>query len=240
MELEGKNVLITGAAVRIGACICEAFARNGANIVLHYHNSGREAEKLCARLVDEYAVKCRTVKLDLAETRKLDTLFTADQPIDVLVNNASLFDQQALSDETIDQVRKQFDINFFAPMELMRLFCRQELETGCVVNILDQRITKQSLRGGSYSLTKKALAELTEMAALQWAPKIRVNGIAPGPVLPPVHLHGKGMTVELNNVPLQRPVDMNDLAESCLFLVKNDSITGEILFVDCGQHLNPA
>ena len=237
MEIKGKNVLITGGAVRIGAVLCEAFAEAGANVLVHYNRSEQAAIKLQEKIVAKYKVDCRTIQLDLSKIEEIRKVFNNECPVDILINNASVFIRQLLANESSSDEERQFTINFRAPAELMKVFQTQCSGPGCIVNLLDQRISGVDAESGSYALSKKCLADLTMAAAKQWAPEIRVNGIAPGPVLPPVGLNGEGMTVELENVPLRHPVNLADLAQSCLFLVENESITGHILYVDCGQHL---
>lgn len=237
MDVEGKTVLITGAAKRVGRSISLRFAEAGARIVVHYNQSCSEAEDLIARLRAINENDHRLIKRDLADLESLSDVFTEIGRVDVLVNNASVFNMASLGEESAQDVFGQYAVNFLAPMELMKGFHKQSIETGCVINVLDQRIEKVNHSGGSYPLSKKALADLTLQAASQWAPRLRVNAVAPGPVLPPVGLEGSEMTLELGNVPLEKPVDLNDLTNACLFLVENESITGQILFVDCGQHL---
>ena len=159
-------------------------------------------------------------------------------PVDILINNASIFKMVPFADETLEAAKQQFDINLWAPVTLMRHFYQQNtLEEGCIINILDRRITRTELDGASYPLSKKCLAEATRDCACQWAPKVRVNAIAPGVVLPPVGKEHFTMREELKTVPTGKPVALEDITSSCLFLVKNDSINGQILFIDGGQHL---
>lgn len=106
-----------------------------------------------------------------------------------------------------------------------------------VVNLLDQAIIKTAHDSFSYSLSKKALAEATRTAALHYAPRMRVNGLAPGPVFPPHGLEHLRMEKTLKTLPLGRPVNPHDLADACVMLAANSSITGATLFVDCGQSL---
>ena len=106
-----------------------------------------------------------------------------------------------------------------------------------VVNILDQAIVKTPRDSFSYSLSKKALAEATRAAALHYAPRMRVNGLAPGPVIPPPGLEHLHMEKTLKTLPLARPVNLHDLSSACIMLATNSSITGATLFVDCGQSL---
>lgn len=235
MEIKGKNVLVTGGAVRVGRAISKAFAEKGANVFIHCNDSVEEAHELLEELGGN---KHKVIRQDLSEHGAAKSIFAEAGQVDILINNASVFNLKSLKDETMEEVCHQLNINFHIPLELMKLFKDQNLGSGCIINIIDQRIAAKASLDGSYSLGKKSLAELTLCAALQWAPEIRVNGIAPGPVLPPAGMKDSKMEKTLRTVPLRRAVDMKDLTDSCIFLVENESVTGHILFVDCGQHLS--
>ncbi|MBU8901577.1 MAG: SDR family oxidoreductase, partial [Victivallales bacterium] len=125
-------------------------------------------------------------------------------------------------------------INYSAPMSLMKQFAKQNLSEGCIINFLD---AKENYSSDPYYISKQALHDATLEAALKFVPKIRVNAIAPGPVLPPPEFNGPGMQDILKNVPLGRQVSLRDISDACLFLVRNESLTGQIIYVDGGQHL---
>ncbi len=237
MDLKDKRVLVTGGALRVGAAIARAFAKAGAKLLIHYRDSGGQASEL----IEEFggvAAGHSCISFDLSDVNELEKLLDEAGPIDILVNNASSFAQRKLSDESLSDGKAQFDVNFWAPVELMRLFASQPGEHElCVVNILDQRISKTDPAGFSYPLSKKALAEATSAAALQLGPRVRANAIAPGPVLPPKGLEDSRMQKTIPTLPLRRPVALEDLANACVFLASNSSVTGAILHVDCGQHL---
>lgn len=236
MEIRGKKVLVTGGAIRVGAQICRVFAEEGAELVIHYLHSLEEARKLCAELGGEragHSVYCCDL-VDLEATRKM----IRDTVPDILINNASTYVRRSFSEETVPEFSAQIAVNFYAPVEMIRELAACAAGEVAVVNILDQAIVKTDRDSFSYSLSKKMLAEATRSAALEYAPGIRVNAVAPGPVIAPKGLEHFGMKKTLQTVPLERPVDARDLAKAILFLASNNSITGEILFVDCGQHLN--
>jgi NAD(P)-dependent dehydrogenase (short-subunit alcohol dehydrogenase family) len=234
MEFKGKNVLVTGGAVRVGAAFSRAFASKGSNVIIHCNKSKEEAEALLAELPPG---NHKVISQDLFAPNAAGNIFSQAGKVDILINNASVFFLYS-DGETDEQFNYQYRVNFLAPFELMGKFRAQSPQGACVINILDQRIHKTDPKGGSYYLSKKALAEATVSSALRWAPNIRVNGIAPGPVLPPVGMEDSKMEKTLKEVPLARPVAMDDMTDACLFLVKNESITGQILYVDCGQSLN--
>jgi NAD(P)-dependent dehydrogenase (short-subunit alcohol dehydrogenase family) len=236
MDIKNKNVLVTGGALRIGRALCEAFAEAGANVIIHCNKSAAAAGKLPGELGG--GGKHRIVCCDLARPDDVSALTGQTGRIDILINNASIFEPEPLTTENADGIRAHFEVNFFAPLMLMKKFQEQlNGDSGCIINFLDQDVASVSRRSGSYSLSRKALRDATLSAALQMAPLVRVNAIAPGPVLPPVGMEHSRMEQTLKNVPLARPVDLRDLTQACIFLTENESITGQILYVDCGQHL---
>lgn len=238
MEIAGKKVLVTGGAKRVGRAICLEFAKRGAKVAIHFSRSEREALELLESIGGEKAGHC-AVRCELSDSAASRRMMEALAPLDILVNNASTFRQTPLPSESVEEAKKQFDVNFWAPVELMKSFVASAPSAGelAIVNILDQRIVKTDAKGFSYPLSKKALAEATLSAALQYAPRVRVNAIAPGPVFPPAGMESSKMEETLRGVPLRRPVSPEDLAKSCAHLASNSSITGAVLFVDCGQSL---
>lgn len=236
MDIKNKNVLVTGGALRIGQALCKAFAAAGANVIIHCNQSADAARKLLNELGG--GGKHRVVCCDFARRDDVAALIGLAGRLDILINNASIYQPEPLISENPDQVRAHFEINFFAPLMLMKKFYEQlNGGSGCIINFLDQDVAKASAVRGSYSLSRKALRDATLSAALEMAPQVRVNAIAPGPVLPPVGMESSSMQQTLKEVPLARPVDLRDLTQACIFLAENESITGQILYVDCGQHL---
>ena len=231
MEIAGKTILVTGGALRVGEALCRGLAAAGAKVIIHCNNS-REAAGQLAR-----EINAEVISRDFSCADNAADIFQESGPVDVLINNASVFECESLCDEAMAHCREQFEVNFFAPMVLMREFYRQCSGNGCIINFLDQEVAKQTGRGGGYSLSKKALRDATLQAACDFAPKVRVNGIAPGPVLPPVGMEDSKMVKTLPKVPLGRPVALNDIVSAVEFLIRNESITGAVLPVDCGQSL---
>ena len=237
MEIQDSRIFITGGAVRVGAAIARAFARNGAKLIIHCNRSAAEAEQLIAEFGGA-AAGHSTIRCDLADPDAIEKLAPALRSANILINNASTFVRRNLLEESRAEADRQFLINCTVPVELMKLFARSSAAPRLVINMLDQGIQHPDAASFSYAVSKKALAAATEAAALQLAPGIRVNGIAPGPVLPPVELPLSKMEKTLKTVPLGRPVALDDICSACLFLARNDSVTGEILYVDGGQSLH--
>ncbi len=227
MELKGKRVLVTGGAVRIGKAMVEALQAAGAEVVVHYRHSRGEAE----------ALSPFTVQADLQGLEACAGLIEQAGPLDILINNASIFTKDTLSQGTPDRVQREFDINLFAPLELIRAFAAQAERGGAVINLLDRRIRSNDTSCAPYLLAKKALANLTQLAALEYAPHIRVNAVAPGPVLPPPGGSVESAHERAGHLPLGKLPTLGNIAEAALFLLQADSITGQIIYVDGGQHL---
>lgn len=220
MDIKDKRVLITGGALRIGRAVCITFAEAGAQIIIHCNTSLAAAQELLNILpgTDHQIQQC--------DLNSPDELLSRCGQIDILINNASVYRLENDSEE------KYMQVNFHAPLSLMKQFTAQNLDEGCIINFLDA-MENESF----YSKSKQALCAATLTAAVEYAPKIRVNAIAPGPVLPPVSHKGPGMREILKEVPMGRQIPLKDITDACLFLVQNDSLTGQIIYVDGGQHL---
>ena len=226
MVLDGKRALVTGGALRIGKAITEALQRAGAEVVVHYRHSKAEAE----------ALSPFTVQADLNRLEDCARLVERAGPLDILVNNASIFTKDSLADSSPERVQREFQINLFAPMELTRAFAAQTGK-GAIINLLDRRIACNDTSCVPYSITKKGLEELTKLAALEYAPGIRVNAVAPGPVLPPPGSSAESARELAGILPLDPLPTLGNIAETVVFLLQSDFITGQTLFVDGGQHL---
>lgn len=230
MDINGKRVLITGGAVRIGRALCQAFAEAGAQIIIHYHSSASEAHELRHALSGSGH---QVVKCDLNSPEETANLLSRCGKIDILINNASVY----YLDKDDAKAKEQMQVNFLSPVSLMQQFTARRPENGCIINFLDQEVAKETETSSSYSISKRALRDATLNMALEAAPKIRVNAIAPGPVLPPVGLNAPGMQKVLKEVPLGKQIPLKDITDACLFLIHNESLTGQILYVDGGMHL---
>ena len=236
MNLKNKAVLITGAAVRIGRGLAEVLAARGCRLVLHCNRSVTQAEALARRLRRKGTKVC-VIQCDLLKPRAGEILikmaFQALGRLDVLVNNAAVFSKEKLTDSSEESFREMLEINLMAPVLMTRAFANI-IGKGKIINILDRRIAGVESGLAAYLLSKKALADFTKIAALELSPHITVNGMAPGPVLIPT----KGSERDkAGKIPLGKRPAMSALADTLIFLLQNDSITGEIIFVDGGQHL---
>ena len=234
-----KRVLVTGAAKRIGKAIAEAFAKDGYGVIVHCNRSVEEAEALAAKLLDGGA-EARVVSCDLAEpdgpTRLMDDVLSDGPGLDALVNNASVYRRGPLAETAPELMERDFGVNFRAPFELMRLY-RNRCSSGCIVNLLDYRVRLADPASGGYGLAKKALADATEAAALEWAPSFRVNAVAPGIVLPPDGVPMERMARLIERIPTKSRTTEEDVAAAVLFLARTPSVNGQILYLDGGLHL---
>lgn len=234
MTLKGKVALVTGGAVRIGAAICRALAAEGAKVVVHCRRSKAEAMVL-AREIHGFVVPSDLNSEPACEQLVEQAVRKAGR-LHILVNNAAVFHKDSLRTVSGQKLLDEFWPNLFAPILLMRAFAAQT-RRGKVINLLDRRITNLDTSRLPYVLAKKALAEATRLAALELAPGITVNAVAPGAVLPPP---GKGMNYlrdKAGPVPLKRQVTPEEIAEAVIFLLRSDAVTGQIVFVDGGQNL---
>ena len=232
MKIEGKCVLITGSAKRGGAELAKLFAQLGAKVILHCNKSVDEAEKLLTVLPGS---EHRIIQADFALDAGVDTLIANAGKFDILINNASIFFRPG-SEEDLNSAALYHQVNFLAPKKLLAAWAAQELAEGCAVNILDQAILKPGK--GGYWQSRYDLWLLTqELARTLGKRDLRVNAVAPGPMLPPYWKPESKMEKTLPTLPLPRPVAVGDFARAVKFLCEADSITGAVIPVDCGQHL---
>lgn len=231
--------LVTGSAVRIGRAIAEALAEAGYNLALHYHRSRDQAEELATHLGSSNC-QCELFQADLADFKQTGKLLPAviDRfpRMNLLVNNASLFEDSTLRKTKPELLDRHMAVNFKAPFFLSRDFAKLAAK-GQIINILDQRVRKVSTDYIAYTLSKKALADFTLMAAKELAPSIRVNGIAPGYILPPAGTESSADERISGKIPLQCQGDLDNIVHAVKYLIKNPFVTGEILYVDGGESL---
>jgi hypothetical protein len=238
-ELRGKTALITGAAKRIGKAITIGLAEQGTNLVIHYCKSENEAEALKDD-VAKLGVKSWLVKADLSDpllSRKLiERSYELSGGIDMLINNASVFSVADMADAKLEDINVNMLINAWAPY-LLSMYFSERTKRGRIINLLDTRIAGYDFNHFAYYLSKKMLETLTKSMALKLAPSITVNGVAPGLILPP---KGESLTYleqRKDTVPLKKYGSTADLLDAILFLLRNDFVTGQIIYVDGGKHL---
>ncbi|MGI5870257.1 MAG: SDR family NAD(P)-dependent oxidoreductase [Kiritimatiellia bacterium] len=241
--LEDKVALVTGCAVRLGREIALAMAREGCDIVIHYHRSMVEAETLAEEIHDmgrQAWLVCGDFTNPYAPDVVMKTAWEMAGWVDILVNNASVYSQATLADATVEEFDELWHVNALAPVLLTKALARCAAESeilpddycGRIVNILDRCVAKAAPATLPYWITKKALEAFTKGAALEMAPRITVNAVAPGPVLAP-----EGMSEPAGPMPLAVRCIPSDIAQAVIYLARAATITGQILYVDSGQHL---
>jgi len=238
--LHGKTAIVTGAARRIGRAISIALGSSGANVVIHDHQSLRgECEHLCDEM-DLLGVKTWIVTADFENPSEsasvIERALNVAGNLDMLVNSAAIFVGDTLRDADFKNLASHMQINAWAPLILSREFARL-VGKGKIINLLDTRISGYDWKHVSYILSKHVLHILTKMTALEFAPGITVNGVAPGLILPPPGKDMRYLDELADTVPLKRHGGPEDIVDAALFLLKSDFITGQVINVDGGRHL---
>ncbi|MDP2116954.1 MAG: SDR family oxidoreductase, partial [Brevundimonas sp.] len=235
-----RAALVTGGAKRIGRAICLELAAAGFDVAIHHRDSDAEAAEV-ARAVEAMGRRAVCLSADLADVVATHALIgravEALGPLSVLVNNASVFADDRLDSITGESWAAHLDVNLRAPVLLAQAFAAQAPDGSAIVNILDQRVLKPDPRFFSYGLSKSALWAATRTMAQALAPRIRVNGVGPGPTLPSVHQTPEEFEAEAQATPLQRAGRPEAVAAAVRWLVDADLVTGQMIAVDGGQHL---
>jgi pteridine reductase len=239
-----KNVLITGAAKRIGAACARRLHQEGCHVVVHYKSSEPEALELCSELNRLRRDSASVLQADLLDMGQLEAVAEAAQKIqggiDVLINNASAFYGTPFGQVTGGQWDELLGSNLKAPFFLAQAL-RNTLKArqGCIVNIVDIHAERGLPGFPAYSIAKAGLAAMTRVLAKEMGPEVRVNGVAPGAIIWPEHGLSDQIKEEiLQRVALKRSGEADDIAKAVLFLIRDaDYMTGQILTVDGGRTL---
>lgn len=234
------GALVTGAGKRIGRAFALALAQAGYGVAVHARTEADAAETVAAILAR--GGRAAAVAADLSHRDELQRLIPAAisalGPLSLLVNSASLFHDDRMGALEPGLWDEHFATNLHAPVMLAQSFAAQAAgEDPSIVNVLDQRVLKPNPQFFSYSLTKAALHFATVTMAQALAPRIRVNGIGPGPTLPSIHQTADQFTAEAALTPLERGSPPAELVKALLYLVDARSVTGQMIAVDGGQHL---
>jgi len=241
-KLTGKVVLITGGARRVGAAISRHLHAAGADLVIHYHRSASEAQALAAELNATRPGSATPLGCDLMELRALPSLVEATHArhgrLDVLVNNASTFYPTPIGEITAQQFDDLVGTNFRAPLFLSQAAARElKASKGLILNIVDIHGMRPLRHHVVYSPAKAALIMLTQSLARELAPEVRVNAIAPGPVLfPETGLTEERKAAIIDMTLLKRQGSPEDIARAALFFAADAPyVTGQVLAVDGGR-----
>lgn len=243
MDLKNKTALITGGGIRLGRAFSLALAKEGVNLIIHYNNSEAPAKET-AEAAHALGVKAVAIGADFNKLDEVENLFPQAieqfECVDILINSAAIYLRGNGQETTRESWEKQFRINLQAPFILIQDFARQlqDDRLGRVLNIADAQIIQQKPDHFAYRLTKQAVVEMTRMFAQELAPRITVNALGLGIMLP---LAGKeDIDLEVyaqKHVPLKRVGSPDIAAENALHLIKSDFTTGAFLRVDGGQYL---
>ncbi len=232
--------LVTGAPRRIGRALALAAAEAGYDLAIHARAIDGDARAL-ADTADAMGRRTVLMEADLRDLEAPADLVAWAQdalgPLTLLVNNASLFEDDRLETLTAETWDAHLDANLRAPIFLAQAFAAQAPEGSLIVNMLDQRVLKPTPQFFSYALGKAALWHATQMMAQALAPRVRVNGIGPGPTLPSIHQSAAEFAAEAANTPLKRRATPEEIAGALRYLIDARSVTGQMIAVDGGQHL---
>jgi NAD(P)-dependent dehydrogenase (short-subunit alcohol dehydrogenase family) len=236
-----RAALVTGAGRRIGRAIALALSHEGYAVMLHANRSRADAEKVAAD-INAAGGRARVVLADLGDANAVSGLVPAAKAfgaLTLLVNSASVFDQDDIETLERENFEHAMAVNLTAPLFLAKAFAAQAPDgaNASIINIVDQRVFKPTPLFFSYALTKSALHNATTMLAQAFAPKLRVNAVAPGPTLPSPRQSDAQFAAQAATVPLGRGPSPDDIAAAVLYLAKAESVTGVTIAVDGGQHL---
>jgi pteridine reductase len=237
-QLNGKTILVTGGAKRVGKIFALACARAGADVVVHHGHSAEEAHAT-RQEITSVGRKAWVIEADLndpAQAGNLIPLIRESTPLYGLVNSAAVFESFTLESTSLEDWQKHLQINLTAPFLLSQAFARQAPDGGRIVNILDWRALRPGADHFPYTISKAALAALTRSSAVALAPKVVVNGLALGAILPPSD--GKARADIIKNVPAGRWAEEHEVEQALIFALTAPAyITGEIIHLDGGRHL---
>ena len=250
--ISNQAALVTGGAIRLGKEIAIALARRGFDLAIHYNTSSREAD-LVAETLSSLGIKVVLLRANLLDHEDTLSLMDKardglDKPINLLVNNASFFSNDSIDTATLTSWDEHFATNLRAPFFLTQAFARQvpdeihdengePIAQGLVINMVDQRVLKPTSQFATYTLAKMGLWSFTQTAAIDLAPKIRVNAIGPGPTIKTDFQSEAHFSRQRSNTILRRGSNPRDIVGAINYFVDSPSVTGQLLCTDSGQHL---
>ena len=239
-----SKILITGAAKRVGAELARACAADAHTIVLHYNQNKAAAEALAGELRETGALM-ELVHADLGDSASVSTMMAAASktgPVTALINNASLFDYDDSKTVSAEKITQHMTVNLIAPTLLIKDMAERLPQgvSGCVINMLDAKLFGMNPDYYSYTLSKSALHTLTIMAAQGYAPRLRVNAIAPGILLPSGGQSEAEFQASHKRNLLGQGAEIPEVVAAMRLLLSAKSITGEVIVLDGGAHLHAA
>ena len=242
MDPNGKIALVTGAGRRVGRALALALGDAGCRVAVHYGQSEQDANETAA-LIQSMGSEAITIKADFEDPRQVESLAESvhDQlgPIEILINNASIFDKINLADISVDNWDRHLAINLRAPFLLAQAMQAQlgDNSHGKIINLNDWRTARPTRF--AYGVTKTALSGLTRTLALSMAPNVQANEISLGAILPPsdIPVDRSRDEIKIDLGPADRMGSLNEVADAMMMLLQNDFITGETINVDGGRHI---
>lgn len=238
-----RRALVTGAGARLGKAMAEALGQDGWSVAVHYRSSSQGAEAT-VDTIRAFGGRAELVQANLADEEETATLTRAAQealggPLTLLVNSASTFHDDSALEHTRDNWDFHMGPNLRAPVLLAQHFARAipEDEAGLIVNMIDMRVLKLNPLFFTYTLSKSALWSATKTLAQSLAPNIRVNGIGPGPTLENIHQKPGEFAAEAEATLTQKGSNPEEIIKTLRYLIEADSITGQLIASDGGQHL---
>ncbi len=241
-EATSPAVLITGAAKRLGRAMALDLAAHGHAVAVHHNTSAHEAAALVTEITDGGG-RAAAVAADLAVEAEVQTLIEraaeAVGRLGCLINNASVFERDTVETASRESWDRHMEVNLRAPFVLTQDFARALADgsVGNVINIIDQRVWNLTPHFTSYTLSKAGLWAMTQTTALALAPRVRVNAIGPGPVLPSVRQSDADFRRQWRALPLGRPASPEEVAAAVRFILDAPAMTGQMIALDGGQHL---
>jgi pteridine reductase len=240
MELDGRYALVTGSGHRVGRAIAMALAARGVNLVVHYYHSSQAAIETVEQ-AQSYGISAQAIQADLRSPSSIETMFARlDQTLpqlDILINSAAIMERTDFLSATPQDWDRSLDLNLKGTFFCLQQAARRMLDGGVIVNISDIIGLRPWPGFPIHAISKAGVEMLTKAAALELAPQIRVNAIAPGPVLKPEDMNPERWQEIASPSPLGRPGQPEDIARAVIYLIENEYVTGETLVVDGGFQL---
>ena len=243
-----NTALITGASQRLGKEMAICLAKKGFDLVIHYNKSQAQATQLLQELKQNYKINGAIIDGDLSDkssAKKIANFMFENYPNwNLLINNSSIFNKSKFLDDLDEEFENNLAIHLTSPLYLSNFFAKnviaKKIKNAQIINMLDKNIARTDTAYFYYLLSKKFLAEFTKMLALEIAPHIRVNGIAPGYVALETIVSTEYAEKIITKIPLQKICDIKNIVQTLEFLLENDFINGQILSIDGGASLNHA
>ncbi len=246
LDLTDHVALVTGSAHRVGKAIALELARHGVNIMVHYHNTDDKVVRDTLHEIKSRGVDAFSVQADISTEDGVKTVFDAMaehyQKLNILVNSASIFNQNTLMNTSLEDWQQSIDVNLTAPFlctqAAVRLMRENNPVGGCIINICDYGSIHPWPERIDHGVSKAGLLMLTQASAVSLGSEnIRVNGVLPGPVMKAQGMSDEAWEKTADKSPLKRTGDASDVARAVAYLAREDYITGTILHVNGGEHL---